>query len=224
MAHLGLSGCGHHHASTFLPRSQALPASICVVRTLSACFREAVVPSHVKKLRATPTSPGSDVSISEAHLKDTQCLLTLKKRPVYHPPPSPACPWFVGLRCRVHQSLPPVLTQPCLSGLRVHTWRATPPPWGPRDLSASKSFQKCLFSFSQSCWQLVELAGRLVWRQWHLSIHHHLCQDCQEKYQEPQKCRWHHTYGRKGRRTKGLLDESEREERKSWLKTQHSGK
>ena len=34
-------------------------------------------------------------------------------------------------------------------------------------------------------------------------------------------CRWHHTYGRK-RRTKEPLDESERREWKSWLKTQHS--
>ena len=45
-------------------------------------------------------------------------------------------------------------------------------------------------------------------------------QDCQEKYQQPQICRWHHPYGRK-QRTKELLDEGEREW-KSWLKTQHS--
>ena len=31
-----------------------------------------------------------------------------------------------------------------------------------------------------------------------------------------------HPYGRKGRRTKEPLDESERGELKSWLKTQHS--
>ena len=31
-------------------------------------------------------------------------------------------------------------------------------------------------------------------------------------------CRWHHPYGRKQRRTKEPLDESEREEWKSWLK------
>ena len=34
-------------------------------------------------------------------------------------------------------------------------------------------------------------------------------------------CRWHHLYGRKWR-TKELLDESERGEWKSWLKTKHS--
>ena len=34
-------------------------------------------------------------------------------------------------------------------------------------------------------------------------------------------CRWHHPYGRKWRRTKEPLDESERGEWKSWLKTQH---
>ena len=46
-------------------------------------------------------------------------------------------------------------------------------------------------------------------------------QDCREKYQLPQICRWHHPYGRKGR-TKESLDESERGEWKSWLKAQHS--
>ena len=36
------------------------------------------------------------------------------------------------------------------------------------------------------------------------------------------RCRWHHPYGRKWRRTKEPLDESERGEWKSWLKAQHS--
>ena len=35
-------------------------------------------------------------------------------------------------------------------------------------------------------------------------------------------CRWHHPYSRKRRGTKEPLDESERGEWKSWLKTQHS--
>ena len=43
-----------------------------------------------------------------------------------------------------------------------------------------------------------------------------------EKYQYPQICRWHHPYSRKWRGTKEPLDESETEEWKSWLKTQHS--
>ena len=34
--------------------------------------------------------------------------------------------------------------------------------------------------------------------------------------------RWHHPYGRKQRGTKEPIDESERGERKNWLKTQHS--
>ena len=46
--------------------------------------------------------------------------------------------------------------------------------------------------------------------------------DCWEKYKKPQICRWHHPYGRKQRRTKEPLDESERGEWKSWHKTQHS--
>ena len=35
-------------------------------------------------------------------------------------------------------------------------------------------------------------------------------------------CRWHHTYGRKWRKTKEPLNESEKGVWKSWLKTQHS--
>ena len=38
------------------------------------------------------------------------------------------------------------------------------------------------------------------------------------KISNPQICRWHHSYGRKWKRTKEPLDESERGEWKSWLK------
>ena len=40
----------------------------------------------------------------------------------------------------------------------------------------------------------------------------HWNQDCQEKYQQPQICRWHHPNGRKWRGTKESLDEGERGE------------
>ena len=62
-------------------------------------------------------------------------------------------------------------------------------------------------------------------------VHHAKCQagwstswnqDCREKYQSPQICRWHHPYGRKRRGTKEPLDEGERGEWKNWHKTQHS--
>ena len=46
---------------------------------------------------------------------------------------------------------------------------------------------------------------------------------CQEKYQQPQICRWHHRYGRKWRRTKEPLNESERREWKSWFKASTLG-
>ena len=52
-------------------------------------------------------------------------------------------------------------------------------------------------------------------------LKHSWNQDFWEKYQKPQICRWHHLYGRKWR-TKEPLDESERGEWKSWLKTQYS--
>ena len=47
-------------------------------------------------------------------------------------------------------------------------------------------------------------------------------QDCREKCQESQMCRWYHSNGRKWRVTKEPLDEGEREDWKSWLKTEHS--
>ena len=49
-------------------------------------------------------------------------------------------------------------------------------------------------------------------------------QECREKYQYSQICRWHHPYGRKRRGTKEPLDENERGEWKSWPKTQYSKK
>ena len=55
------------------------------------------------------------------------------------------------------------------------------------------------------------------WADWIISWN----QVCQEKYQQPQICRWHHSIGRKWR-TRKPLDEGERTEWKNWLKTQHS--
>ena len=61
-------------------------------------------------------------------------------------------------------------------------------------------------------------------------VHHEKCwaerstswnQYCQEKYQQPQICRWYHLYGRKWG-TKKPLDEHERGEWKSGLIAQHS--
>ena len=43
-------------------------------------------------------------------------------------------------------------------------------------------------------------------------------QDCWEKYQQPQICRWHHPYGTKWRGTKKPLDEREEESEKVGLK------
>ena len=43
-------------------------------------------------------------------------------------------------------------------------------------------------------------------------------QDCREKYQQPQICRWHYPYGRKWRETKEPLGESEEESEKAGLK------
>ena len=42
--------------------------------------------------------------------------------------------------------------------------------------------------------------------------------DFQEKYQQPQICRWYHPYGRKLRGTKGPVDECKEESEKAGLK------
>ena len=54
------------------------------------------------------------------------------------------------------------------------------------------------------------------WAGWSLSWN----QDCQEKYQWPQICRWYHPYDRKKKKEelKSLLDESERGEWKAGFK------
>ena len=106
-------------------------------------------------------------------------------------------------------------------------------------VSASQSVLSGLISFridwlhllanrkrSMSRLYIVTLLIQLMCR-----VHHEKCwaggsksrnQDCWEKYQQPQICRWHHPYGRKWRRTKEPLDVSETGEWKSWLKAQHS--
>ena len=56
------------------------------------------------------------------------------------------------------------------------------------------------------------------WARWFTSWN----QDCWEKYQKSQIYRWHHLHGRKQRGTKEPLDEGEKGEWKSSLKTQHS--
>ena len=52
----------------------------------------------------------------------------------------------------------------------------------------------------------------------------HYYQDHREKYQQPEMCRWCYSKDGKWRWIQKLLDEGEREEWKSWLKTQHSKK
>ena len=58
-------------------------------------------------------------------------------------------------------------------------------------------------------------------------VHHEKCQarwitswnqDCQEKYQQPQTCRWHHAYGRKQRGTKQSLMKVKEKREKVGLK------
>ena len=52
-------------------------------------------------------------------------------------------------------------------------------------------------------------------------MNHKLESRLQEKYQQPHICRYH-SNGRKQRGYKEPIDESEKGESKSWLKTQHS--
>ena len=81
------------------------------------------------------------------------------------------------------------------------------PSSSPQSLPASESFPMS---------QLFTWGGHGLVQNWERN------QDCQEKYQEPQICRWHHLNGRKQRETKEPLNEGERGEWKSWLKSQQS--
>ena len=63
-----------------------------------------------------------------------------------------------------------------------------------------------LTSMQSTSWEM------LGWRK------HSWNQDCREKYQKPQICRWHRPYGRKWRKAKDPFDESERGEWKFGLK------
>ena len=64
----------------------------------------------------------------------------------------------------------------------------------------------------------MQITSLKCWTGWITSWN----QDFREKYQQPQICRWHHFNDRKWRGTKEPLNESERGEWKSWLKTQHA--
>ena len=157
-------------------------------------------------------------------------------------------PWFMDLTLQVpiqycslqHQTLylssVPLTTECCFCFgsipsffLEFFLHWTTVAYWAPTDLGSS-SFSVlyfCLFILfmefsSQEYWSgfifpspvdhiLLVVGG---WTSWN--------KDCQEKYQKPQICRWHHPYGREWRGTKEPLDESERGEWKSWLKAQHS--
>jgi len=61
----------------------------------------------------------------------------------------------------------------------------------------------------------------------YMRVHHAKCQagwsticnqDCQEKYQQPQICRWHHSHGRKRRTKKTLEMRSKDDSEKAGLK------
>ena len=69
----------------------------------------------------------------------------------------------------------------------------------------------CLSHFSLLC----RVHHSKCWAEWITSWN----QDCREKYQQPQKCRWYHSNDRKQRGTKEPLDEGGWGEWKSWLKT-----
>ena len=143
-------------APTFLPRSQALPASSYAVHALSACL---VGPwsLHTQRGLELLPSPGSSVSTSGPRLKDSRSISrhTGKAR----------CARFQRLGCQDPLSLPTCLTQPCLSGPRANTWRVHPPRPDPRTFLLPLHFRiLCPFPCraSRSLWNgLRGLEGRV---------------------------------------------------------------
>ena len=89
---------------------------------------------------------------------------------------------------------------------------ATVRTWHGQQTSSSlgKEYIKAVYCHPAYLTYMENTSGLDVkcWTGWRTSW----IQDCWEKYQQPQICRWHHAYGRKRRRTKEPLDESERGE------------
>ena len=83
------------------------------------------------------------------------------------------------------------------------------------DLLAVQRTLKSLLQHHSSMYMQNTLCKMPGW------MHHKLESRCREKYQQPQICRWHRSNDRKWRGTKEPLDDGERGEWKSWLKTKY---
>ena len=148
-----------------------------------------------------PTSVGS--SKKQESSRKTSAWLTT---------PKPLTVWITTnfgkfLKRWEYQTTLPVSWEICMQVKKQQNWT-----WNNR---LEKEYVKPVYCYPAYLTYMQNISCEmLVWNK------HELDSRLQEKY--PQICRWHHPYGRKWIRTKEPLDESERGEWKSWLKTQHS--
>ena len=90
--------------------------------------------------------------------------------------------------------------------LQKQRWRTSTQTTG-KGVCQGCILSPCLFNLYAEYMQKCQAGWSTSWNQ-----------DFQEKYQQPQICRWHHPYGRKQRGSKEPLDKGKRGEWKSWLK------
>ena len=106
-----------------------------------------------------------------------------------------------------YQTILPASWETCMQDKKQHLELDMELDW----LKSGKGVpQGCVFYFIWLTSRVLHAKSKARWTtSW--------IQDCQEKYQQPQICRWYHCNGRKWRGIKEPLDEVEREW-KSWLK------
>ena len=86
-----------------------------------------------------------------------------------------------------------------------------------------KDYNKAVYYHSVYSTYMQSISCKMPgWTRWQAPVDHKLGSGLLGEYQQPQVCRWYHSNGRKQRGNKEPIDESEKGESKSWLKTQHS--
>ena len=205
--------CSNYRTITLISHA----SSKVMLKTLQARLQQYVnrelpdVQAGFKKGRETeikmPTSAGSSKKQESSRKTSISTLLTM---------PKPLTVWITTncgkflKRCEYSTTWP--ASWECMYACQeatVRTGHGTT-DWfqiGKEYVMAVYCHHAYLTHMQSTLWEMLDWMKHKLWNQ-----------DCQEKYQWPQICRWHDTYGRKWRRTKEPFDETETGEWKIWLK------
>ena len=157
-----------------------------------------------------PTSAGSSKKQESSRKTSISALLTM---------PMPLTVWITTncgkfFKRWEHQTTWPASCEICMQvkkqQLELYMEQQTGSKLGKKYVKAVYCHPAYLTYMQNSLWEMLD------WKKYKLESR------LLGEISVPQICRWHHPYGRKGRRTKEPIDESERGEWKSWVKTQQS--